>query len=70
MMSYHLIITRLDKANKMNNTDNNQEAEQAIEAFEASTSVNQIAQENKQAPLIRYFTILDETTESYVLGYN
>jgi len=69
-MSYHLITTRPDKANKMNNTDNNQEAEQTIEAFEASTSVNQIVQDDKQAPLMRYFTILDETTESYVLGYN
>jgi hypothetical protein len=70
MMSYHLITTRSDKVNKMNNTDNNQEAEQTIEAFEASTSVNQIVQDDKQAPLMRYFTILDETTESYVLGYN
>jgi len=69
-MSNHLITTRPDKAYKMNNTDNNQEAEQTIEAFEASTSVNQIVEEDKQAPLIRYFTILDETTESYVLGYN
>jgi len=64
------MTTRPDKANKMNNTDTNQEAEQSIEAFEASTSVNQIVQEDKQAPLMRYFTILDETTESYVLGYN
>jgi len=54
----------------MNNTDNTQEAEQTIEAFEASTSVTEIVQEDKQAPLMRYFTILDETTESYVLGYN
>jgi len=69
-MSCHLIITRLDKAHKMNNTDNTQEAEQTIEAFEASTSVTEIVQEDKQAPLMRYFTILDETTESYVLGYN
>jgi len=70
MMSCHLIITRLDKANKMNNTDNTQEAEQVINTLTTSTSVNEIAQENKQAPLMRYFTILDETTESYVLGYN
>ena len=69
-MSCHLIITRLDKAHKMNNTDNTQEAEQTIEAFEASTSVAEIVQDDKQAPLMRYFTILDETTESYVLGYN
>jgi hypothetical protein len=70
MMSYYLITTRPDKAHKMNNTDNSQESEQTIEAFEASTSVTEIVQEDKQAPLMRYFTILDESTESYVLGYN
>ncbi|MEW6993949.1 hypothetical protein AADZ84_06780 [Colwelliaceae bacterium MEBiC 14330] len=26
--------------------------------------------ESTQAPLIRYFSISDEATESYVLGYN
>ncbi len=54
----------------MNNTDNTQEVEQSLTALEIASSVNEIAQEKKQAPLMRYFTILDESTESYVLGYN
>jgi len=54
----------------MTNTESTQEAEQSINTFEASTGVNEIKQEETQAPLMRYFTILDESTESYVLGYN
>jgi len=54
----------------MNNTDNTQEVEQSKNTSESSTSINEVEQEKKQAPLIRYFTILDDSTESYVLGYN
>ena len=37
---------------------------------ETPPSTKEITQENTQTPLIRYFTVLDESTESYVLGYN
>jgi len=50
-----------------NTTDNTQDIEQPIET---ASSVKEITQEKTQAPLMRYFTALDESTESYVLGYN
>ncbi len=54
----------------MNCTDNTQEAEQSVTASETASIAKEASQEEVQAPLIRYFTILDESTESYVLGYN
>jgi len=54
----------------MNNTDNTQEVEQSLNTLERATSIKEVAHEETQAPLMRYFTILDESTESYVLGYN
>ena len=54
----------------MYNTDNTPEAEQSINTMEASINMKQVANEEKQAPLMHYFSIIDESTESYVLGYN
>ena len=54
----------------MNNTDSTQEAEQSINPIDSSTSIKEVAFDEQQAPLMRYFSINDESTESYVLGYN
>jgi len=54
----------------MTNTESTQEVEQATKTLETSSSANKVTLEEKQAPLIRYFSIMDESTESYVLGYN
>jgi len=57
----------------MNNTDssdNTQKVAQSINTIETSPSVKEVTHEEKQAPLMRYFSIAEESTESYVLGYN
>jgi hypothetical protein len=54
----------------MNNTESTLEEEQSITTFNSTSTANEITPEQKQAPLMRYFTAFDESTESYVLGYN
>ncbi len=56
--------------NNTNGSDNTQEVAQSINTNEPSPSIKEVTHEDKQAPLMRYFSIADESTESYVLGYN
>jgi len=56
--------------NNTNSSDNSQEVAQSINTDETSPSIKEVTHEEKQAPLMRYFSIADESTESYVLGYN
>jgi len=56
--------------NNTNGSDNTQEVAQSINTNEPSPSIKEVTHEEKQAPLMRYFSIADESTESYVLGYN
>lgn len=54
----------------MNKVDSTPEMQKIAEQIVSSSTENKAEDENKQAPLIRYFSITDEATESYVLGYN
>jgi len=56
--------------NSTNSSDNSQEVAQSINKDDTSPSIKEVTHEEKQAPLMRYFSIADESTESYVLGYN
>lgn len=54
----------------MNKPNNIQEVEQPTYTVENSSTAAKVAEDKQQAPLIRYFSIFDESTESYMLGYN
>jgi hypothetical protein len=54
----------------MNKTDSAIEEKESPEKMLSSPREDKAEHEHKQAPLIRYFSITDEATESYVLGYN
>lgn len=54
----------------MNKADSTIEITEVSEKMTSVPTENKPDNENIPTPLIRYFTITDEVTESYVLGYN
>lgn len=54
----------------MTNTDEAQELASADNANKVNTTNAQSSKVNTEAPLIRYFDLIDESSNSYALGYN
>ena len=54
----------------MKQTDNTKETPQATETQERILTNEVIKEINQQKPLMRYFDLIEDTTEGFVLGYN
>ncbi len=54
----------------MNNTDDTQELQKSTSTEDNSSNADKLIKIKEQAPLMRYFDLIDESTESFILGYN
>jgi len=54
----------------MTTTDDAKELIQTTKNEASSTKLNDKAQTKSEAPLMRYFDLVDDSGDCYVLGYN
>jgi len=54
----------------MKQTDNTKETPQVTDTQESLLANGVIKEIKQQKPLMRYFDLIEDTTEGFVLGYN